>query len=354
MQLEVEASGMVTAVGFSTDSTCTAMRAKISGLREVNLRDPSSGELLQGGRVLLPQWSRGLDKYADLLATAIHQCFQAATQRQFNPEDLPIFVCVAEPTRPGRPPSLDDGLLEELEFRLGLKFHPQSAIIALGSVGSLITLDRVASFLLEHHNSRCILAGVDSFFHKDAIEHYDGVRRIMTPNNSNGFFPGEAAAAVLLGRYRGRSGLRIAGWGTGFESAGIESTEPTRAKGMTTAVGAALSASGFGLRDIDYRITDINGEHYKFKEAGLALMRFFDGSTPPRPATSGTPQFDLWHPIEYLGEVGAAIVPLILGVAQHAGEKEYAPGPVALCHVSDDGGNRGAVVIHHVQEVNAS
>lgn len=164
MQIEVEASGMVTAVGFCTDSTCTAMRAKISGLKEVNLRDPSSGELLCGGRVPLPQWSRGLDKYADLLAAAIHQCFQTATQGQFSPEDLPIFACVAEPTRPGRLSSLDDGLLEELEFRLGVKLHPRSAIVALGRVGSLTALDRVAAFLREHHNSRCILAGVDSFF----------------------------------------------------------------------------------------------------------------------------------------------------------------------------------------------
>jgi 3-oxoacyl-[acyl-carrier-protein] synthase-1 len=116
---------------------------------------------------------------------------------------------------------------------------------------------------------------------------------------------------------------------------------------MTRAVGAALSAARIRMSDVDYRITDINGEHYKFKEAGIALMRFFDDNTPPRLLASGSPQFDLWHPIEYLGEIGATIAPLILGFAQHAGNKGYAPGPVALCHVSDDTSHRGAIVTHY-------
>jgi len=350
--LEVNASGMVTAVGFCTDTACTAMRARISGLKEVNLRDPSSGELLCGGRVPLPQWSRALDKYADLLAAVVYQCFQAADPGPVTPEDLPILVCVAEPARPGRLSGLDDRLLEELGFRLGMTLHPQSAIIARGRVGGLSALDWAATALSKHHNARCIVAGVDSFFHSEAIRHYVGVRRIMTPDNSNGFFPGEAAAAVLLGRPSGRSGLRIVGWGTGVEPAGIESTEPTRGQGMTAAVGAALAAAGSQLRDVDYRITDLNGEHYKFKEAGIALLRFFDNSSPPRPATPGSPQFDIWHPIEYLGEVGAAVVPLILGLAKHAGDNGYAPGPVALCHVSDDAGDRGAIVICHQHKGN--
>ena len=54
--------------------------------------------------------------------------------------------------------------------------------------------------------------------------------------------------------------------------------------------------------------------------------------------------FDLWHPIEYIGDVGAAIGPIVLGVALHAGQKGYGIGPTVLCTFGNDNGERAAVV----------
>jgi len=81
----------------------------------------------------------------------------------------------------------------------------------------------------------------------------------------------------------------------------------------------------------------LNGEHYKFKEMVLAMMRF---KRTPKPIL-----FDLWHPIEYIGEAGAAIGPLVFGVALDASQKSYAIGPRVLCTFGNDDGERAAVVL---------
>ena len=123
MNLSVTAAGMVTPVGFNYASSCAAMRAGISGIRQANLWDAESGEYLSAGKVDLPQWWEGLGKLADLAAPAIRECLVASGARQ---EEIPILLGVAGLDRPCRLSGLDDELLGEVEFRLELPHHPLS------------------------------------------------------------------------------------------------------------------------------------------------------------------------------------------------------------------------------------
>jgi 3-oxoacyl-[acyl-carrier-protein] synthase-1 len=91
------------------------------------------------------------------------------------------------------------------------------------------------------------------------------------------------------------------------------------------------------LKDVAWRLTDLSGEHYKFKEAAFTAGRLNGGERE-------TP-LDLWHPIEYLGEIGAAVLPCLLAQAMDAARQGYAPGPLALCHVGSDAGQRAAMVV---------
>ena len=93
------------------------------------------------------------------------------------------------------------------------------------------------------------------------------------------------------------------------------------------------------MQKIHYRVTDLNGEHFKFKEMVLAIGRF---ARKPMPEL-----FDLWHPIECIGDVGAAIGPIVLGVALDAGQKGYGIGPTVLCTLSNDDGERAALVVNY-------
>ena len=57
------------------------------------------------------------------------------------------------------------------------------------------------------------------------------------------------------------------------EKATIESDEPLRGDGLAAAYRQALDAAGLGLHEIDYRIADLSGEQYWFKEAASLLPR---------------------------------------------------------------------------------
>ena len=120
------------------------------------------------------------------------------------------------------------------------------------------------------------------------------------------------------------------------EVATIESDEPLRADGLNQAIRDAFREGEVTYDDLHYRITDLNGEHYKFKEMALAMMRF---ERKPKPKL-----FDLWHPIEMIGDVGAAIGPIVLAIALDASRKRYGVGPTVLTTFSNDDGERAAIV----------
>ena len=58
-------------------------------------------------------------------------------------------------------------------------------------------------------------------------------------------------------------------------------------------------------------------------------------------------EFDIWLPVDCIGEVGAAIVPVILGMALAAAKKGYAPGNGVLCHFGNDDGQRAAMFLSY-------
>jgi 3-oxoacyl-[acyl-carrier-protein] synthase-1 len=191
--------------------------------------------------------------------------------------------------------------------------------------------------MLEGGARCCIVAGVDSFLVGATLASLDGQSRLQTAQNSDGFIPGEAGAAVLLGRENTPGAeLLCCGVGFGAEPAPIGSEEPLRAEGLAQAIRAAMADAGMSYDDVAYRITDVSGEQYAFKEAALALSR----TMRVRKA-----EFDIWHPADCIGEVGAAIVPVVLGVALAAHSKGYAPGSGVLCHFSGPGRDRAALLL---------
>jgi 3-oxoacyl-[acyl-carrier-protein] synthase I len=182
-----------------------------------------------------------------------------------------------------------------------------------------------------------VVAGVDSLLVGLTLNAYNKAGRLLTEANSNGFIPGEAAASVLVGP-SSVPGPRLTcrGLGYGSEPAPILSEEPLRADGLREAIINAFQDASATWEDIDYRITDANGEQYWFKEASLALTRTM---------RIRKVEMDLWHPADCVGEIGAAVVPCVLGVALYADRKCYAPGPGVLCHFSADGPERGVLVL---------
>ena len=337
LSLAITAAGMVTPVGFTAAASCAAIRAGVRNVRQTNLWDKHTGTYLAAGRVPLPQWWVGLGKLADLAAPAILECLTASP---IVPEQIPILLGVAPEDRPFRLPGIESELVDLIQERLGFRFHPLSAVVSRDHVSAVVALHVARDLIASGRAQAVIVAAVDSLLQHDLKNYYLDQGRLLTPANSDGFSLGEAGSAVLVTAARDdQPGLQILGMSLAYEPATIESDVPLRGEGVTKVIRSALAEASLTLQDVHYRITDLNGEHFKFKEIALQGGRFTRKPTAKL--------FDIWHPIEYIGDVGAAIGPIVLGLALHAGEKGYGNGPTSLLRVGNDAGERAALVVHY-------
>lgn len=334
--VSVKACGMVTAVGFNAPASLAAIRAGIRRIEDEVLWNYEFGDYIAAGKVPLRHWWTGVGKLVGLVVPAIRECLSAAAPAVAG--DIPLLLGLPALDRPARWPNLEERIFPEIEQRLGIPLHQLSQTIPRGNVSGVAAVEMASRLIEESAVEHCIVAGVDSFIDQKMINSYLHDRRILTTTNSNGFSPAEAGAAVLLAAPSGRPAgeLRVLGMALADEPSPINSEEPLRGKGLGEAIRRALAASGIGISEIDYFITDLNGEHYKFKEAALSVLKLW--------SSNDEKGVDYWHPIESFGEIGAAIGPCALGLALIANQKGYAPSPSVLFHFSNDDRERAALV----------
>lgn len=332
-RLDILGTGLVTAVGTSTAASCCAFRTKAANPSKTEFID-SCGNWVMAHAVYLDKPWRALTKLAKMASMAITEALHELDLKHW--QRLPLLLCVAEPDRPGRQDGLDERLLPLIQNELGVSFGKGSALVARGRVGVAVALAR-ARQLSPTEEFGVLIVGVDSMLSWPTLNHFDREDRLLTEANSDGFMPGEAAGALWVGNGVGRKAtLLCTGIGFGVEPAPIGSGEPLRADGLTQAIKASLAEAGRQMHEMAFRITDLSGEHYYFKEAALALTRTMREQKET---------FDLWHPAECTGEVGAASGATVVAAAVEACRKAYAPGHRILAHWSSDEGQRAAVTL---------
>lgn len=331
--IAIKSVGLVTSVGLSAPASCAAFRAKISNPTETRFRG-SDGGWIMAHQVLLEQPWRGLTKLAMMAAMAISEALEGIPKEEWS--ELPLLLCVAEAERPGRLAGLDGEILLQIQKELGVTFAPQSKIVAEGRIGVAVALHEARKLMAESNISRALVAATDSLLSWLTLSHYDNGGRLLSASNSNGFLPGEGAGALLVAMTTAVGEMRCTGIGFGTEAAHINSDLPLRADGLTLAIKQALLDAGCEMHDLNYRITDISGEQYWFKEASLALSRTLRKCKG---------EFDLWHPAECIGEAGPLAALSGLSLAESASRKAYARGRSVLLHMAADSGRRAAITL---------
>lgn len=332
--IAIRATGLITSVGLTAAESCAAFRAKVVNPTQTQFLD-SNGDWILAHQVPLAHPWRGLAKLAKMAALAIEEALQDLPREQWS--QLPLLLCVAEPTRPGRLAGLDDELFERVQNELDIRFAEGSALIPQGRVGVATAITQARQLLAQRKASRVLVAATDSLLVWPTLSHYGQQDRLLNASNSDGFMPGEAAGALLLEPTSGQAPQLICtGIGFGREASHVDSEEPLRADGLSTAMKAALAEAGRRIQDMDYRITDNSGEHYYFKEAAMALARTLHVRKE---------EFDIWHPAECTGEIGAASGITLIATAQAACAKQYTKGHHILIHMGNDAGERAALTL---------
>ncbi|MDJ0840171.1 MAG: hypothetical protein QNK37_26915 [Acidobacteriota bacterium] len=335
--LAILSSGMVSSVGLTAPASCAAIRCGIDNIQETDFKD-EAGEWIMGSEVPLEKPWRGIKKLSKMLSSAVLECL--ADQPAPPLDQIPVIFCLAEKDRPGRFTDLENRIIQETQEELRVRFHPDSSVSAFGRTSMGMAFQQAAELIHAKGIARVIIAGVDSLLVGATLREYEKLDRLLTSQHSNGFIPGESAAAVVVGPVPrdDEPGLLCLGAGMGMEEAGEQSGRPLRADGLVQAIKTALAEADCTLNAIDFRIADLSGGQYSFKEAGLAMTRLLKERRE---------HFDIWHPADCIGEVGAAIGVAIVVLLLEACSKGYAPGKKMLCHLANEDEHRAALVLSY-------
>lgn len=332
--LAITGVGMVTGVGLSVPASCAAIRCAIDNFRETRFMD-NGGVWMMGCEVPLEEPWRGKTKLIKMAAAAIRECLEG--NQKIKPESTPMLLCLSEHERKGRVIDDDNQFFLDLQDELELEFHEKSRVIAKGHVAVAVAMKHARSLIQKLKVKHVLIVATDSLLVGPTLAHYEEYDRLLTSNNSNGFIPGEAGAALVVEPvYAGQENqLVCVGLGFGVEEAHIYSEEPLRADGLTAALKESLSDAGHGESILDFKITDISGEQYYFKEASLAFSRI--------DRTKRT-EFDIWHPADCVGDAGSVLGVVMIAVLKAACEKSYSKGNHILAHLGNDDGKRSSMI----------
>jgi len=341
--LAVTGTGMLTGVGFNAPASCAAIRCAVDNFQDTRFMD-SAGEWIRGSEVRLEKPWRGRTKLLKMAAGATAECL--ATNERMVPEETPLLLCLPEQERKGRVIDDDNQFFLDLQKELGVEFHRKSRVISNGHVAVSVALKHAQQMIRDHDSKQIIIAAADSLLVAATLSHFEQKDRLLTSQNSNGFIPGEAGAALLVERAvpRHEGQLICRGLGFGLEKAHVDSELPLRADGLTAAIRDSLKDAGCAEGVLCYKITDIAGEQYHFKEASIAFSRI---------DRTKREEFQIWHPADCIGEVGAAIGLVMVGVLKSACEKGYGKGDHILAHLGNDDGKRSAMIFAWTRGANS-
>lgn len=333
----VNNTGMVSAVGLHAAAASAAIRAGISKFDELPYLD-ALGEPVVGAAI------PGLDmqfgpRLVAMLVGALRDCIDGLPGHELA--HVPLIVGLTEPGRPGGCPGLARTVLDDVSQALGRAFHPKlSRVIPSGHTAGFDGLAIARQLLQAERIPGCIVCGVDSFINASSLMWLDANWRLKRGGHLDGAIPGEAAAAVYVQLRPSpcdRAAVQVAGLGYGQETATILAEEPLQGLGLAAAARQAFAEAGCGFHDIDFRLSDVTGENYGFREHVLAEAKLAR-------TVRKTPQ-PLWHPSECIGDSGAAAGVVQLVLAKAAWSKSYAPGPCAACFTSSVSGRRAVAVL---------
>ena len=335
-RLSVQAVGMVSAVGVTAESSCAAIRARISRYSEIAFHD-SEGEAIVGAPAPEATGGRfGIPRIIAMLEGAFRDCVESY-QRRWSTRHNPVSVIIAvgDSSRPDYNSDVANRAIAALHDRWPWLAMESSGVLSHGKTGIFDALSAARDLVRDRD---CIILAADSLINARALRWLEEHRRLKTESNSDGVIPGEAAAALwVASAHEGRPSLaHIDGIGFASEPSANDPTRANTALGLAEALRGALADSGLSFRDIDFRVGGMTGERWEFMEASVAFSRVM------RERKS---RFDLWLPAEMLGDVGTALGACMLATTAYGFIKRYAPGKRAVVFQSSTSAHRAACII---------
>ncbi len=339
--------GMMTAVGVGAPQTATSVRAGVARLAEGPVRDRYLDFIIMGTLAddALPALEGSLGSHPDLtpregrmLRLAAPALAEAVAKWPAAPR-LPLLLAVPEDVA-GKPAVAGDKFLARLAKQSGVAFDVAgSMLFPHGRAAGFHALAEGLRRLESDEATQVLVGGVDSHLDPEVLAMLDRSRRLLT--SGDGFAPGEGAAFLLLGRGRhAQAGqpvpiARLNAVATGTEPGHRESSEPYLGEGLASTLQTLFAAPGAPSRPVKTVYAGLNGESFWAKEWGTAHVRNRDRFED---------DLQLMHPVDCFGDPGAALGPLMTGLAA-LGIQQGHVGEPCLAWCSSDREHRGAALL---------
>lgn len=244
----------------------------------------------------------------------------------------------------GRRQSLERRLIPQLLALQQPALRPHVSECFFGGGAVLATaLQRAMELMGSRTVERCIVGAIDTYVHGRPLEVVRGLGLVRSPNVATGFFPGEAAAFLLLERPDAARlrGARV----QAVLRASATAQEPFHRFSGVTPAGAALfeaiaacaRQAAPGLRDVARALVSLNGDDFRAMDFGNTLVRLGNAGL--------STAFGHVFPAEHFGELGAATGPVAVCLGVRALARGYAGGRCILGALLSDDMSRGAFLL---------
>lgn len=252
-----------------------------------------------------------------------------------SPAPAPLFLALPEkPKTDGASDFLGSSFLHELAIQAGVHLDEErSAVYRQGGAGPLFALRDALLALASGEASHVLVGGLDTFLNFERLARLDSEGRLYGPRSRLGFMPGEGAGFLLL--RGGRSGAapiaevpRLIAVGTGQEEGHRYSDKPYRGDGLSEAFEELFSQVPQDTLKVRCVFAGYNGEEMPAKEWGVARLRHSDRFTD---------ELDFRHPADCIGDAGAALGAIMLGLAALAITQGHLPEPRPIWATEDPG-----------------
>jgi 3-oxoacyl-[acyl-carrier-protein] synthase I len=339
--------GMITPVGLSAKETAASARARTARLTEIEWRDsrfkrftvglvPEDGlPMLHPDLESLPLSYRE-SRMLRLAEPALLEALEAVPKKA---SPVPVFVGL--PELHTTLPIAEGEFLKRLAVQTGASLNlANSAAFSRGRASGFLALREGCARLSAGKAAFVLVGGVDTYVDLYILGTLDMQQRVRTEVNSDGFAPGEGAAFLLLTtaetalKHGLKALAKVVGTAVAKENGHIYSEEPYKAEGLSAAFEVLFEAAG-KVPLVGCIYASFNGEHYWAKEFGVALLR-----NKPNFA----PDYQMEHPAECFGDLGAAHGPVMLELAAFHLERNL-PNRSMLVFASSDLGDRTAVLL---------
>ncbi|MFP2930447.1 hypothetical protein ACLESO_35665 [Pyxidicoccus sp. 3LG] len=347
----VLAVGMTTPVGLGARASAAAVRAGITRIRTstIHLRAWEGQRMgLVEEEHLHPlspeveEMTRGCpDRHRRMLQLAT-LAFREASATLKPPAPPPLLLALPETPASGVE-ALGPDFLSHLARQTGVAFDVRrSQLFRQGRAGGLLALQRGLELLAARQAEYVYVGGVDTYLDLRMLIGLEREKRLLTPASTEGFIPGEGAAFLLLGlpRTAKDAGMEVLahvlGVGTGSEEGHLYSERPHLGDGLADSLRALFAGLPPKLPRVETVYAGMNGERLWGREWGVAYLRNAEH-------LQENPRME--HPVEFIGDPGAALGTLMAGLAAIGLQKGYRQGP-CLLWCGSDRAERAAALLH--------